>query len=244
MTIALLAAAVVLASAFVKGSIGFGFPTLATPLLTLVLDVKTSVAILILPNIVMDALQLARLGSPAAAARRFAFLLAFGALGTLLGTRFLVALPSQTVTLVLGAFLLLFVVLGVTHLSPRVPPRWEWWMSPMTGLLVGTVGGVTNVPGTPLAMYFYALGLPKREFVRSVAFTFIVYKTVQLGAVAWYGLLTWTLLGASLALTVAALAGFGAGLRVQDSLAPATFNRAVLAFLAALGGWLILRIAW
>ena len=117
------------------------------------------------------------------------------------------------------------------------------WLSPLAGLIVGTVGGVTNVPGTPLAMYFYALALPKHEFVQSVAFTFLVYKTVQLGAVAWYGLMTWALLGASLALTAAALAGFAVGLRLQDRLEPAAFNRAVLAFLAALGVWLVVRAA-
>lgn len=241
MTVELLAAAVVLIAAFVKGAIGFGFPPLATPLLALFLDVKTAVAVLILPNIVMDVLQLARRGAPGAVARRFASLLAFGAVGTIVGTRVLVTLPSRSVTLVLALFLLLFVGLGVTRLSPRVPARWEPWLSPVVGLIVGTVGGVTNVPGTPLAMYFYALGLPKHEFVQSLAFTFIVYKTVQLGAVAYYGLLTWALLGAALALTAAALVGFAAGLQVQDRLAPAAFDRAVLAFLAGLGVWLLVR---
>ena len=241
MTVELLAAAVVLIAALVKGAIGFGFPTLATPLLALFLDVKTAVALLILPNIVMDGLQLARRGAPGTVARRFASLLAFGAVGTILGTRVLVTLPSRSVTLALALILLLFVALGVTRLSPRVPARWEPWLSPVVGLVVGTVGGVTNVPGTPLAMYFYALGLSKHEFVQSVAFTFIVYKTVQLGAVAYYGLLTWALLGAAVALTAAALVGFAAGLRVQDRLAPAAFDRAVLAFLGGLGVWLLVR---
>ena len=49
--IAALMAAVVLGAAFVKGAIGFGFPTLGTPLLSLVVDVKTAVVVLILPNI-------------------------------------------------------------------------------------------------------------------------------------------------------------------------------------------------
>src|SRR5213078_1415615 len=44
----------------VKGIAGLGFPTLATPLLSLAVDVKTAVALLILPNIVMDGIQFAR----------------------------------------------------------------------------------------------------------------------------------------------------------------------------------------
>jgi uncharacterized membrane protein YfcA len=231
----------VLAAAFVKGTIGIGFPTLATPLMSLVVDVKVAVAALIVPNMVMDGLQLRRLGAPWAVARRFASLLAGGAAGTVIGTHLLIVLPSRTVTLILGGFVLLFVLLNATRLSPRVLPRREPVLSPLVGLLAGIVGGITNVPGTPLAMYFYALGMGKHEFVQAVAFTFLIYKAVQLATVAWYGLLTWSLLAISAALTGLALVGFAGGLAVQNRLAPAAFNRAVLAFLAGLGLWLIGR---
>jgi len=238
---AILAAGVVLVAALVKGSIGFGFPTVGTPLLSLVLDVKTSVVVLILPNIVMDTLQFVRRGAPMATVRRFALLLAFGAVGTVVGTRLLVALSSRTAALILGAFIVAFVGLSVTGVTLRVPHRWERWLSPVVGLLVGIVGGITNVPGTPLVIYFHALGLGKHEFVSSVAFTFVVYKLVQLAAVWYYGLLSPSLIGASLLLTLIALVGFWLGLMVQDRLEQRTFNRAVLVFLAVLGLWLVVR---
>jgi uncharacterized protein len=240
----LLGAAAVLVSAFVKGAIGFGFPTLATPLLTLFTDVKAAVVVLIIPNIVMDGIQFARQGAPLATVRRLAVLLAFGAAGTVLGTRLLVILPSRAVTLTLAGFVLLFVILNVARISPRVPAAWERWLAPVVGLLTGVVGGVTNVPGTPLVIYFYALGMDKQEFVRSVALSFVTYKLVQLGAVAYYGLLPSALVVASLGLTVVALGGFALGLAVQDRLDQSAFNRAVLAFLAGLGLWLVLRVAW
>jgi len=103
------------------------------------------------------------------------------------------------------------------------------------------VGGITNVPGTPLVMYFHALGLGKHEFVSSVALTFLVYKIIQLGAVSYYGLLSPSLVATSLVLTLVALGGFGLGLMVQDRLEQRAFNRAVLVFLAALGLWLVAR---
>jgi uncharacterized protein len=238
---AILATGVVLLAAFVKGAIGFGFPTLGTPLLSLVMDVKAAVVVLILPNIVMDGLQFARRGAPMATVRRFAVLLVFGAVGTVVGTRLLVALSSRTATLILGAFILAFVTLNVTGTAPRVPLRWEPWLSPVAGVIAGIVGGITNVPGTPLVIYFHALGLDKHEFVSSVAFTFVVYKIVQLAAVAYYGLLTPSLVGPSLALTMVAVVGFALGLVVQDRLKQRTFNRAVLVFLGALGIWLVAR---
>jgi uncharacterized membrane protein YfcA len=241
MTAVVETAAVVLLAAFVKGSIGFGFPTLATPLLALFVDPKAAVAVLILPNIVMDGVQALRRGGLGHTPRRMAWLVVFGLLGTVIGTRLLVLLPGRVVTLVLGAVILVFVALGLLRSFPRVPPAWEPWVSPLVGLGTGVIGGVTNVPGTPLVIYFYALGMDKAEFVRSVAFTFVLYKTVQLGAVTWYGLLPPRLLAASAGLSLVALASFTAGLRVQDRLDQRAFNRVVLVFLAALGAWLVLR---
>jgi uncharacterized membrane protein YfcA len=111
----------------------------------------------------------------------------------------------------------------------------------VVGFVAGVVGGITNVPGTPLVLYFYALGLPKREFVSAVAFSFVLYKLVQLAAVTWYGLMSAVVLGWSLLLTLVALAAFALGLRVQDWMDPRTFNRVVLVFLGALGAWLVIR---
>jgi uncharacterized membrane protein YfcA len=242
--IAALMAAVVLVAAFIKGAIGFGFPALGTPLLSLVVDVKTAVVVLILPNIVTDGIQFARRGTPLATVRRFGILLVAGALGTVLGTRALVALSSQATTLILGAVVLCFVTLNATGLSPRVPAHWERWLSAPAGFIAGVIGGITNAPATPLVLYFQAIGLPKHDFVSSVAFTFFFYKLVQLGAVSWYGLLPRSLLWPSLALTAVGLAGFAVGLRVQDQLDQRAFNRAVLAFLALLGAWLLIRSLW
>jgi uncharacterized membrane protein YfcA len=236
-----LMAAVVLAAGIIKGAIGFGFPSLATPLLSLVVDVKTAVVVLILPNIVMDGIQFARRGAPLATVRRFGTLLLSGGVGIVLGTRVLTLLSPRTATLILGVFVLLFVALSVIGLAPKIPPHWEPWLSPPAGFAAGVIGGVTNSPATALVLYFHGIGLAKHDFISSIAFTFFFYKLVQLGAVTWYGLLPWSLLGVSVALTAVALAGFAVGLRVQDRLDQRSFNRVVLVFLAVLGAWLLVR---
>ena len=236
-----LAGLAVLAAAFVKGAIAFGFPTLGTPLLSLVTDVKTAVAVLILPNIAMDSIQFARQGAPRAVVARFWTLLIPGAVGTVIGTRLLAALSPRTASLVLSVVILLFVAVSASGRSPHVPRVRERWVSPLVGLAVGVIGGVTNVHGTPLVMYFVALRLAKPEFVAAVSFTFMVTKVVQLAAVAYFGLLSGRLLLWSVGLTLVSFAGFAAGLRVQDRLDARMFRRATLGFLAVLGTWLLVR---
>ncbi len=204
-------------------------------------DVKTAVAALVIPNLVMDGLQLRRQGPLGATPRRLAPLLVFTMLGTIVGTKLLVVLSGRTATLILGAFVLGFVALDLARFSPRVPAGWERLLAPPVGLAAGVMGGITSAPGTALALYFVALGMDKREFVRSIAFTFLVVKAVQLASLGWYGLLGWPLVLGSLGLTAAALAGFGLGVRVQDRLDQRAFNRGVLVFLATLGVWLVVR---
>jgi uncharacterized membrane protein YfcA len=126
----------------------------------------------------------------------------------------------------------------------RLPARWEPVTSPVVGLVVGFLGGATNVPGTPLALYFQALGLSKAEFVRAIALTFLVFKVVQLGAVWHVGLLEPRLLGLSVGATVVSLVAFRLGQWAQDRVPAEVFRRAVLAFLGVLSVAMLLRALW
>lgn len=202
---------------------------------------KSAVALLVIPNLVMDSLQLRRTGPLGDAPRRLAPLLLFTIIGTVIGTRLLVALSARAVTLLLGGFVLSYVILDLARFSPRVPAGWELRLAAPVGLVAGIMGGITSAPGTAIALYFVALGMDKKEFIRSIAFTFLVVKAVQLATLVWYGLLGWHLVLGSVGLSLAALAGFGLGLKLQDRLDQRAFNRAVLVFLALLGVWLVVK---
>lgn len=240
MAAALSVFAVLLAS-YVKGAIGFGFPSISTPVLALFVDLRVAIVILILPNLVMDAIQVFRQPGLLRTLRRHAILYLCGIVGTFLGTRLLVWISSQKLLLILGVFVVVFVAINVTRLRLHVAPHLERYLSPPVGLVAGVVGGVTNVPGTPLVLYFYALGMDKVEFIRSISFSFLVYKAAQLAAVVHFRLLTWPLFGLSVLATGLGLGAFWLGLRTQDRVDQVTFNRVVLGFLAVVGVWIIIR---
>ena len=189
----------------------------------------------------MDTIQVARRPGLLGTLRRRAVLLACGVAGTFIGTQALAALPSRQSVLILGIVVVVFVLLSGSRLIPAISPRWEPWLSPPVGLLSGVVGGITNVPGTPLAMYFQALGMDKTEFVRSLAIAFLLYKATQLVAVAYFGLLPLSLFGWSFGVSAIALITFWAGLAIQDRLDQGAFERSVRVFLAVVGILLIVR---
>jgi uncharacterized membrane protein YfcA len=238
---AIVGALAVLVAAFVKGAVAFGFPTLATPLFALVVDVKTAIAILILPNLAMDTVQAVRRPGLGAVLRRHAVLYAAGVAGTFIGTFALQQFTDRQALLVLGVFVLAFVALNASRLAFRVHPAWERYLAAPAGLVAGVMGGITNAHGTPLVLYFYALGLDKADFVRAIALAFILYKAAQLVAVIHAGMMTPVLFALSVVASAVALGGFRVGLMVQDRMNQQAFNRAVLYVLAALGAFLVFR---
>jgi uncharacterized membrane protein YfcA len=218
-------------AAFVKGAVGFGYPLIATPLLALATDVRTAVAVLIIPNILMDSVQVLRRPGVVAALRRHAIVIGSGVVGIVIGTQFLAALSTRGLLLTLAVTLLLFVAVSLVRPAWRLPPRAERPLAPVVGLAAGILGGITNTPAVVLTPYYLAIGLAKAEFVRVVSATFLTLKLTQLGAVWQVGLLDRPVLIGSAAATAVSLAAFALGLGVQDRVPQATFHRMVLALL-------------
>jgi uncharacterized membrane protein YfcA len=237
----ILVAASLLMAAYVKGTTGFGFPLISTPMVALLLDIRTAITILIIPNIVMDIAQVFRGGLPAEVLRRFAWLLLSTVAGVFLGTKLLVTLPIRVLNLTLGIMVLAFVASGVVRPDFHISPRWEKILSPVAGFLGGFLNGMTNAAGPPLAIFLYALKLPKTEFVKAIATIFIVTKISQLIAVSTWNLFTVATLRLSLGVTLFILLGFYAGLKTQDRVNQAVFNRGLMVLLFVIGVVLVVR---
>ena len=136
-----------LLAAFVKGVTGLGFPLIATPTVALLLDIRTAVTVLILPNLFMDSAQVIRAGLPYEIFRRFKALIAPTIVGVFLGTLVLVKTPLWILNLCLGVMVLIFVISNLLKLDFTVSPEQEKFLSPLFGFLSGFLNGVTNAAG-------------------------------------------------------------------------------------------------
>jgi uncharacterized membrane protein YfcA len=226
---------------FVKGATGLGFPLIATPTVALLLDIRTAITILIIPNIVMDVAQVFRGGFPYGVLRRFGWFFLLMVAGVFLGTKVLVTLPLWVLNLCLGVMVLVFVISKWLRFDFTISPKFEKLISLPIGFVAGFLNGVTNVAGPPLAIYLYSLRLKKAEFIKSIATMFIVTKVSQLAAVSTWNLFNWSTLSLSLQITLFVLLGFYVGLKAQDRVNQETFNRGLLTLLFVIGVTLIIR---
>jgi len=232
----------IMVAAFVKGGIGFGFPTIATPLIALVTDVRSAIVLLILPNLVMDFVQLGRrprMIMPII--RRHWVINLFAVLGTFVGTKFLATLGTRPLVLFLGVIIFLFAAMSFFEVTPRIPFGWEASLGPALGLVSGVVGGLTNLAGHMMIVYFYSIGLEKDEFVQTLSVSFVFFKLAQLGAVWQFNLLDPRLFQLSVFACAAALLAFRGGLLVRERINQRIFNRVVLIVLAVMSVGMIIR---
>jgi uncharacterized protein len=239
-TLVLVGIALLFAS-FVKGASGLGFPLIATTTVALLLDIRTAITILLIPNIVMDVAQVFRGGLPFAVLRRFAWFFVATIVGVFLGTAVLVKLPLWILNFCLGVMVLVFVAFNWLKVELRITPDLESILMVPVGFISGFLNGITNAAGPVLAIYLYSLRLDKREFIKSIATIFVFTKLSQLAAVSSWNLFNSSTLLLSLQVTAFTLLGFYAGLKTQDRIPQQTFNRALLILLFLIGVTLLAR---
>jgi uncharacterized membrane protein YfcA len=230
-----------LLAAFIKGATGLGFPLIATPALALLLDIRTAVTVLILPNLFMDTAQVTRDGLPYDILHRFSGLIVPTIVGVFLGTVLLVNMPLWILNLCLGVIIVTFVLSNLFKFNFTISTQDEKILSPIVGFISGVLNGMTNAAGPALAIYLYSLKLDKRVFVKSIATIFITTKLSQLVAISTWNLFNWDTTKLSIQVLLLSLAGFYAGIKAHDSVNQINFNRGLLLLLSLIGGILIVR---
>ena len=237
--LALLAAAVILVSAFVRSALGFGDAVLAMPLLAAVCDLRTVTPLVAFIGPTISILILARdwRKSDFKASLR---LIAASLAGIPVGIVLLTRLPEGPLRIALGLFVLFYGLYGLWRPDLRIrrEPRGLVWG---VGFLAGTLGGAFNTNGPPVVIYGLARGWTPATFRATLQGYFLPTGLLILAGHGVAGLWTAEVLRLYLYSLPGLLLGVFLGGRVNRTMAPDRFNRFVFIALAAMGTLLLLR---
>jgi uncharacterized membrane protein YfcA len=217
---------VCLAAGFAHGAIGFGFPVVATPLVALVIDIRSAIALLAPVTLVLVLLSVLRGGSLVELLRRFWYLPLVIAAGSWLGTRLLLAAPPEPFLLVLAGVVLLYLNLdrlglGRSDAVKRLPLPFGLAF----GFAAGVFEAIANVAGPVLLVYFMLLGLAPAQMVQALNLCFTAGKGTQVATWAAAGAMSPALWMAVAAFTLPSVAALFAGMRVRSRIDAATYRR-------------------
>ena len=218
--------AIVLLSGFVQGALGLGFPTIATPLIALVSDIRTAVIIVLLPCIAAILVSVWKGNPLARVLAAFWMMPIYMLVGAAIGTRLFIAYPAFPYALLLAGVIVVY--LNLDRLG-----RTEWaavkkrrhLFGGLFGVLAGMSEGTANVAAPPLIVYYLALGVEPAMFVQALNICFITGKTTQFATLTAAGGVTATQWLLTLPLAIVAAAGALYGIRVRDRIDAQTYRR-------------------
>jgi uncharacterized membrane protein YfcA len=226
--------AIVIVGAVAHGTIGFGFPLISTPLIALLIDVKTAVLVTVLPNIAVNAVSIWRGGNWRESIGKYWPVAAWLVLGTLVGTRFLLVAAPELLQVLLAGMIIVFLAQDtIRQLDWTWIKRRPGVSSAAVGVVAGVFSGAVNVSAPPLVIYFMMLGLPPVALTQILNLCFLAGKTVQAATLGLAGPDSLNLLMASLPLAVLAVAALFLGNQLQRRMSATIYLQTLRVTLAA-----------
>jgi uncharacterized protein len=235
----ILIAAAFLLAGFIKGVLGLGLPTVAMGLLAVSMPPAQALAIVIIPAVVTNIWQTFVGPYLRDIILRLWPLLIGTAVGIRLNSAMLTGPYARYATIVLGALLIIYAVIGLTRFSFHVARRNEKWIGGVVGVITGMFSATTGVQVIPSMPFMQAIGMEKDELVQALGVFFTVATLSLTFNLTSAGLLTAaTALPGAVAMA-AAFAGMFIGQAVRSRMQPEAFRRWFLIAMIFLGLYLV-----
>lgn len=228
-------------AAAVHGTIGIGFPLIATPLLALLSDVRSAILMLVIPTLLINLGNIFKGGRWDRSIAVYWPLAVYGMIGSFIGTRMLIVVPPESFRPLLAAMLVLYLNaerIGVGFGWVQRHPRFA---QAFFGLAGGILAGTVNVMLPALIIYALEVRMSKTVTIQVFNFCFLFGKLTQGAVLAQAGLMTTAVLNASAPLAGLALAVMLLGMRVREKIPAPTYRRWLRRLLAMLAAILVVQ---
>jgi hypothetical protein len=221
----LAAGAIFLLAGLVHGILGLGFPMLATPLLAIMIDIRGAILLTLLPTIIVNLISILRGGRWSESIGRYWPLAVLIPVGAVVGTWLLISIDPAPLRLLLAAVILLHLLRERLRGLRLDWVRTHTWVAYLVfGLAAGFAAGTVNVMVPLLIIFALQVGMTPLAMVQVFNLCFLAGKTAQVGAFAYSGVLTPSLLAATLPFAAVAAVALLFGMRVKERVDAETYR--------------------
>lgn len=238
-------AIVIAFSALVQGTLGLGFPMVATPLIALVTDMQSAVILVLLPCVATIIANIVKGGPLRPVLAKFWMMPFYALMGAVLGTRFFIAFPAFPFTILLATVILVYLNLDRLGRTdwPLIRQR-QALFGLVFGMIAGFTEGTANAAAPPLIIYYLALGLTPTALVQALNISFFAGKATQFVTLVSSGGVNPVQWLVTLPFTVVATGGVLYGIRIRSRISAATYRHWLRLMLFAVALLLIAQYAY
>ncbi len=217
---------VMIVAGLVHGTLGLGFPMVATPLLSLMTDVRSAILITLLPTVAVNVLSILKGGRWNRSVRQFWPLMAFVICGSVAGSWVLSVTDPGPFRLVLAFSIVLYLSVNrFGGLKLSWITRYRRGSLIGFGFVAGFLAGTVNVMVPVLIIYTLEMSLAPVVMVQVFNLCFVTGKVSQMGIFWNQGLFNADVAVATLPLALIAAVALALGMIVRERVAAETYRR-------------------
>ena len=230
----------VLSGGLVKGTLGFGMPMVALPIIAFVLPATTAMILLCAPIILTNFLQIKF--KQGISSYRFLPMFLSMILGLIIGARLILEININTITQIIALSIIFAALVNCFGIKiNNINTKSEKTITIILGFGSGILGGLSTFYGPPMLAYLVAADLPKEKFVRTVSTMYFIGSFPLYGSLIYYGFATTQDLIVSLGLLIPAFISQQIGTKIRDKINQKQFRICILATLIILGVSLLIK---
>ena len=240
-TIVIVIILAVMAGGLIKGTIGFGMPMVALPLIAFAVPVTTAMVLLCAPIFLTNFLQIKF--KQGISSYRFLPMFLFLVVGLIIGARLILEINLNTITQIIAILIIFAAVVNCFgfKINNNINKKNETIITSFIGFGSGILGGLSTVYGPPMLAYLVAVDLPKEKFVRTVSTMYFIGSFPLYGSLIYYGFATKQDLIMSFLLIIPALIAQQIGTKIRDKINQKQFRNCILVTLVILGIMLFIK---
>lgn len=232
----------ILLGGVLKGAVGAGVPVIAAPALTMLYDVKTAVALLVVQNVLSNVWQSWTFRKQALSPRFLVLFSGAGVLGVVSGTLLLAWLPPEILSLMVALATFGYIGLRVAKsgwvLSRALGER----LAALAGFLGGMLQGAIGISAPASISFLNAMRLTRAEFIGTISVFFITISVMQIPALFAVGILTPPLFVIGFLVFGVVSLAMPVGTWLGKRLSAAFFDRLILLVLAVIAGKIVVEL--
>ncbi len=235
-------AAIFFLAGAIKGTVGIGLPTAALGLLTLFVEPRTAIALMLLPILTSNFWQAFRSGHIIRTLKRYGvFNLSIIVFITVTTTVTATVSNSYLLT-ALGIVIVLVALISLFFVPPPLPTRYDRLAQFVSGSLSGILGGLTAIWAPTMVTYLLAKRLDKDEFVRASGVMISVGSVPLISGYVAAGLFSGPVATQSALMILPTIAGFAVGELARHRIGAERFRTAVLTVFLIMGLNILRRV--
>jgi uncharacterized membrane protein YfcA len=225
----------------VKGTIGLGLPAISLGILVATFDLKTAMAIIVVPAFVTNVWQAVVGGNIIVILKRLWPFLFFAIATIGIGAIALTTINTLYLLTLLGGLLLSYSTLHLIGLQFSIQLRHEKIIGPLMGAANGIFTGMTGSLSMPGVLYLQSIGLSRDIQVQAMGILFLLSTVGLTITLKSHDLLSSDLTTISVLAVIPSLIGMAIGQNIRKRLSEQKFKRVISIAIFLLGAFIILK---